>query len=154
MKVTVDIGGLDGAIKQLTIWEQAKTKKVVDVINASAINIQNGAKRRCPVDNGHLRASIAMEPTNNGLTIDVGSKLKYAPFVEFGTGKFVSIPAAAGFSASGRSTPWFYPETVKGVKTGRMIFTHGSKPQPFLFPAAEEERPRLVSSMKGALASD
>lgn len=151
MRIDVDLKGIDKAMKKLSKWEHTKRQAVKDVINESALNIQKGAKQRCTVDTGRLRSSIAIQTFNEGLTLQVGTKVKYAPFVEFGTGKFVDIPTAAGFSATGRKTPWLYPESKGGKLTGEMIFTHGSKPKPFLFPAFEEEKPRFIKAMKGAL---
>ena len=40
---------------------------------------------RTPVDTGRLRASIAVESQDDGLTAIVGTNVKYAPHVEFGT---------------------------------------------------------------------
>lgn len=64
----------------------------------SALNIQSAAKRNCPVDTGRLRNSIAAADseallTENGegrLSPDtteavIGTRVSYAPFVEFGT---------------------------------------------------------------------
>ena len=152
MRVVVDLKGINKAIESIAKWEHDKQKAVRDVINESALNIQKGAKQRCRVDTGRLRSSIAIEPYNEGLTLQVGTKVHYAPYVEFGTGKFVDIPAGLNIPGTGRQTPWMYPLSKGGVETGEMVWTSGAKPRPFLFPASEEEKPRFIKAMREALA--
>lgn len=151
MRVSIDTKDINKALKEIERFTEEKQQAVKDVINESALNIQRGAKQRCRVDTGRLRSSIAIEPYKNGYSAQVGTKVKYAPYVEFGTGKHVDIPAAANFSATGRQTPWMYPLSKGGLSTGEMVWTSGNKPRPFLFPAAEDERPRFISAMRGAL---
>lgn len=52
-----------------------------------ALKMVNEAKRFCPVDTGRLRSSIAHKEGRDGkgLFVDVGSSVKYAVAVEFGT---------------------------------------------------------------------
>lgn len=51
------------------------------------ILVQNGARVRCPVDTGRLRASIMSTPGRDGRGpyVDIGTNVEYAPFVEYGT---------------------------------------------------------------------
>lgn len=149
MRVEVDLKGIDEAIKRIGKFEHTKRQRVKDAVNEAALNVQKGAKKRAPVDTGRLRSSIAIQPYNEGLTMQIGTKLHYAPYVEWGTGKFAAHPKYGG-----RQTPWIYPESKKGRKTGEMVLTHGSKPQPFLFPAWDEERPAFIKAMRRALSDD
>lgn len=151
MKVDINLKGVNDAINKISKFEHTKRQKVKDTIHESALNIQKGAKRRVRVDTGRLRASIAIQTLNEGLTLQVGTKVKYAPFIEFGTGKFVSIPPGVNVPEKGRQTPWLYPESKGGTPTGKMILTHGSQPHPFLFPAWDEEKPNFIKAMKEAL---
>jgi HK97 gp10 family phage protein len=147
MRVTFDTSELSDIINDLSRFQTAKTQEVKDVIHESALNIQKGAKRRCPVDTGRLRASIAFEPVGQlGLTMQVGTKVKYAPYVEWGTGVFASLEGYQG-----RQTPWRYPATRGGALTGEFVYTRGSKPHPFLIPAFEEEKPRFIRAVREAL---
>lgn len=52
-----------------------------------AVAVERLAKRLCPVDTGHLRASINWRLARDarGLLAIVGTNVTYAPFVEFGT---------------------------------------------------------------------
>lgn len=51
------------------------------------IAVQTGARRRCPVDTGRLRASIGVEltATSTGPAVTVGSIVSYALYVHNGT---------------------------------------------------------------------
>lgn len=59
-----------------------------------AIKMTNEAKRFCPVDTGRLRASITHRSGSDakGLFVDVGSNVKYAQAVEFGTSRSAAQP--------------------------------------------------------------
>lgn len=141
-------------------WSQTKLQRIQDTVNESAINIQTGAKKRCVVNTGRLRSSIAIEPaTGPGYGLRVGTKVFYAPYVEFGTGVFSEHP-----TEKGRQTPWAFPVPKTGKNKDKYNFkrieiegkeffvTRGSKPHPFLFPAAEEERPRYLAAMRRVLS--
>lgn len=147
MRVTFDTSEISDMINDISRFQTAKLQEVKNAIHESSLNIQKGAKRRCPVDTGRLRASITFEPVGSlGLTMKVGTKVHYAPYVEWGTGVFASLE---GFQ--GRQTPWVYPATRGGTRTGGMVFTRGSKPHPFLIPAFEEEKPRFIRAVREAL---
>lgn len=85
--------------------------QIVAALNRSALRIVGQAKRLAPVDTGRLMSSLAiLRTTNEGLTIDVGTNVEYASYVEYGTTR--------------------------------------QKAQPYLFPAAEAERPRLMAELQ------
>jgi HK97 gp10 family phage protein len=147
MRVEMDITGIRRAIRDISAFDASTRVKVKDIINESALNIQKDAKQRCPVDTGRLRSSITIQPVGNGgMTLRIGTKVFYAPYVEWGTGKFANHP-----TKSGRGTPWVYPASKGGRETGEMVFTHGSKPHPFLFPAFEQEKPDFIRKIKEVL---
>lgn len=52
------------------------------------------AKRLCPVDTGRLRASIThrLGRDSEGLFVDVGTDVEYAPYVELGTSRMAARP--------------------------------------------------------------
>lgn len=156
MKITFK-ANFDKAIAQIGQATQEKISAVRDVTNDSAINIQAGAKRRCPVNTGNLRANIVIEPASWGdLSLKIGTNIFYAPYVEWGTGKFATHPDIAG-----RSSPWAFPVPKEGRKVynwktimvdGEAYYvTEGAKPHPFLFPAFEEEKPRYLAEVRRAL---
>jgi len=143
IKIDVDVNGIAKAIRQISKFDITTQQRVKDTVNKHALNIQSLAKKNLTkngsVDTGRLRSSIAMEPYNEGLTIRVGSALKYAPYVEYGTGKFAK-------NGSGRKTPWVYKN-----RKGDFIWTRGQKPKPYLHPAAEADRKDYINDMKQVL---
>jgi HK97 gp10 family phage protein len=149
------------AMGNVRAWSQRKQQRIKDTVNESAINIQTGAKanlsRGGQVNTGRLRSSIAIEPANGpGFKLRVGTKVFYAPYVEWGTGIFSEHPTEPG-----RKTPWAFPIPKAGkkeygfkriTKDGvEMYVTRGSKPHPFLFPAFESERPKFIAAMRGVM---
>ena len=136
------IEGMKEAIRNLKDWELEKIRQSRLQIERSAINIEREAKNLCPVDDQILRPSIAktVTATDSGrvLEAEVGTSVEYAPFVEFGTGSGVSVPAGQEEFAM----------QFKG-KTGRK---RNYPARPFLFPAWEQERPKFVKSMEAILA--
>jgi HK97 gp10 family phage protein len=136
------IEGMKEAIRNIQDWEVEKIRQSRLQIERSAINIEREAKNLCPVDDQILRPSIAKKvtATDSGrvLEAEVGTVVEYAPFVEFGTGSGVSVPAGQEEFAM----------QFKG-KTGRV---RNYPARPFLFPAWEQERPKFVKSMEAILA--
>lgn len=118
-------------------------REVAGDLSTAAINVDRGAKERAPVDEGRLRASIYFEKRrSNGLLWEVGAKVKYAPYMEFGTGRKVNLNQlrAAGF-----------PESFAAQFRGRGIKQVNIRPQPFLFPSVNEETPKLYKRIKKTL---
>ena len=102
------------------------TKATVNkALNRGCIVVENAAKRKCPVGKtGLLRASIRHRlHDNEGI---IGTTMDYAPYVEYGTGKYAE-------KGDGRKTPWVYR-----TADGEFYFTEGQEPQPYLRPALEE----------------
>lgn len=141
MRVTLNTD-FKQATADVNTWSQKKLQRIKDVVNETAINVQTGAKSNCAVDTGRLRSSIVIEPADApGYAVRVGTKVQYAPYVEFGTGIFAEHPTIPG-----RQTPWVYPR-----RDGSFVYTKGQKAQPFLNPAAEAERPKYLAAMRGVL---
>ena len=170
--------------------EKVKTDIALE-INASALNIQSNAKKNAPVNMGGLRNSIQLTEQIGGgkLFYSVGSPLKYAPYIEFGTGGKVTIPSgyndfANQFKGKSGGTfkelvlaimDWVKKKGIVGTystKTQRRtgskatqnkqnqsvayaialsIIRKGLRPQPFLLPAYESEKPKLIAKIKQIL---
>jgi HK97 gp10 family phage protein len=73
--------GLKRALGQLAV----RTEQ--DLVTLG-FRVQNGARARCPVDTGRLRASIissGLRHDGGGAYVEVGTNVFYGGFVEFGT---------------------------------------------------------------------
>jgi len=143
--IRVKIEGMKEAIRNIQDWEVEKIRQSRLQVERSAINIEREAKNACPVapNGGRLRSSISKSVTvsekGRVLEAQVGTNnVEYAPFVEFGTGSGVSVPANLQEYAS----------QFKG-KTGRV---RNYPARPFLFPAWEQERPKFLMAMEAILA--
>lgn len=113
---------------------------------AMASLVEKDAKALCPVDTGNLMAHIHTEIVEQSpklIIVQTGTKVKYAPYVEFGTGRY-------NIHGNGRQTPWGYEyKGRKGPKGER--WTVGQRPQPFLNPALVENSPKLPGVIRSFL---
>ena len=106
--------------------------------------VQGRARYFVPVDTGYLRASIAVAGDIANLSVQVGSRLKYAAPVEFG-----SRPHTPPFEPIRR---W---GELKGVPAGAIwqkIRTQGTDPHPYLWPAFTENRDWIVNDLTKSIA--
>ena len=65
-------------------------RAVQEELEDTANDIEDDAKRNCPVDTGYLRSSIGTEIDN--LEVNVGTDCDYAPFVHDGTYRMPARP--------------------------------------------------------------
>jgi hypothetical protein len=73
---------------------QGQDGPVVTAVRQVGQRVTNEARRRCPVDHGHLRASIQLtvRVESHRIMCRVGSSLPYALYVHEGTGLFGPNP--------------------------------------------------------------
>lgn len=102
--------------------------------------VERKAKQKAPKDTGALRRSITSEVKGENTEVkgSVFTPLEYAPYVEYGTGLFAE--------QSGRSKPWRYED-----EEGNWHTTQGQHPQPFMRPALNESREKIVELIKEGL---
>lgn len=105
--------------------------------------VERDAKINCPVDQGTLRASITHDVESNSQEIvgSVFSNLNYAPYVEYGTGIYAK-------DGNGRKTPWNWGNEGSNKWPGRRGW-QGSQAQPFLEPAIEDNKEKIVNILGG-----
>jgi HK97 gp10 family phage protein len=133
------IEGLDALITRLGKLAPEIAKEVAMEVNASALAIQSKARRDVVFDNSTLRSSIQLKEINRGdkIMYTVGSRLKYAPYVEFGTGGTVNVPAG-------------YEDFAIQFK-GKGIRKINLRPRPYLIPAFESEIPILRKNIQNVI---
>jgi HK97 gp10 family phage protein len=174
--ITLDIANIGNVSKRFTKLSEDVKNNLKNEINASALKIQSDAKKLAPVNLGTLRNSIYKDEVSkspNEYIVMIGSTAKYAPYIEFGTGGKVSIPNgyndyAAQFrnKSSGKFkdmvlalTEWVQK---KGIASGKQsksvayaialsILRKGLRPQPFLIPAFETEKGKLIQRIQKIL---
>ena len=128
----MEIKFTDNSEEVLAAMLQAKLR----ALEKCGLVAEGYAKKATPVDTGNLRNSISHKVTEDAVYI--GTNTEYAPYVEFGTGKYYP---------GGRPDSWVYQDDK-----GNWHRTEGAKAQPFIKPAvadhAQEYRKIIESEMK------
>ena len=102
--------------------------------------VRNDAIEKAPQKTGALKRSIDFEVSEDGHEGVIFSNLKYAPYVEVGTGIYAT-------KGNGRDTPWVFPYYSEGET--KFAKTEGQKPQPFLEPALTENTQKIRDCFEG-----
>ena len=105
----VKVEGIEKTIANLKKWQVVKVDATKNILREIGFKTEADSKRNCPVDTGRLRASLSTNWAGSpmiygrtggvakmndgvgrpagrpGFTVVVGTNVKYAPYVEFGT---------------------------------------------------------------------
>jgi HK97 gp10 family phage protein len=106
-------------------------------LGKAAAIVEADAKKKAPKGDGTLRNSIASKV--EGYEGIVYTPLEYAPYVEYGTGLFAE-------NGGRTDVPWSYQD-----EEGEWHSTSGMKPHPYMRPALEENRDKIVKILKEGL---
>ena len=136
----ISVQGMNVLLRKIAKADKEVQAKVKRANQITSLNIERQAKRNATksVDTGRLRSAIV--PDHSGTEANVEVKVKYAQYVEFGTGAF-----AAEYLSTKDKDLREYAMTFFETGKGRI------PAQPFLFPAAEAERPKHIERMRKAL---
>lgn len=136
MKISFEAQNLEAVFDRLdNIIDEDNIKQALG--KACAV-VERSAKEKAPKDTGALRRSITSEiREEDGNPIGViFTPLEYAPYIEYGTGLFAE--------EGGRTdVPWRYQDDK-----GEWHSTMGQKPQPFMRPALDQNRERIINILK------
>ena len=117
----------------------ANLEELESALGKACAVVEASAKQKAPKDTGALARSITSKiEDTEGI---IFTPLEYAPYVEYGTGLFAE--------EGGRSTPWIYKDDK-----GEWHRTSGQKPQPFMRPALEENREKIINILKEGIGND
>jgi HK97 gp10 family phage protein len=132
MKINYELEGLEHLIVRL---EDMAKENVEEALGKACAVVERAAKENAPKGDGALRRSITSKVENNeGI---VFTTLEYAPYVEYGTGLFAE-------GGNGRKdVPWRYQDDK-----GEWHTTSGMKPHPYLRPALEDNREKILEIFK------
>ena len=134
----VNFEGLNEVLNRLD--NLISTQQIQQSLGKACALVERSAKQKAPKDNGELRRSITSKV--EGLQGIVFTPLEYAPYVEYGTGLFAE--------EQGRmDVPWNYQDDE-----GVWHSTSGQKPQPFMRPALDENRTKIIQIMKEGLTNN
>lgn len=134
--MSVRIEGIDSLLVEINgLMDESKVRQG---LAKGCTIVERAAKQKAPKDTGALKRSITSEVS--GTTGTIFTPLEYAPDVEFGTGLFAED--------GGRSdVPWRYQDDE-----GNWHTTSGQHPQPFMRPALQENRQRIIEAIREGMA--
>lgn len=112
-------------------FESLLEEEIFDTTEA----IADGARSRVPVDTGLLKGSIITR--HEKFEGEVIAAQHYAPYVEFGTGGFVDVPAGL--------------ETYASRFKGKGIKQVNLPPRPFLYPTWKQETNEMMNRLERAI---
>ena len=133
----IEFEGLEEVLN--SIDSLADLEELQSALGKACAVVEASAKQKAPKDTGALARSITSKiEDTEGI---IFTPLEYAPYVEYGTGLFAE--------EGGRSTPWIYKDDK-----GEWHKTSGQKPQPFMRPALEENREKIINILKEGIGND
>lgn len=124
--------------------ENATDEAIESALEAIGFQAEGYAKPLTPSDTGNLRNSIThvvQMGDDDGDAVYIGTNVEYAPYVEFGTGKFAD-------NGQGRQTPWVYYDE----KLQRFVYTHGREPAHMIRDALEKHADEYKSMVEEYLS--
>jgi len=142
-KFGVKIYGADAIIKRLEASPQKMMEESKLIIDAAVIEIAAKAKQQVAVKTGALKASIrhAKYQPGVGASVSAGNtNVRYAPYVEFGTGTRFQIPVYQNVNMADLEA---YALTFK--KSKKVI---GVPYRPYMFSAYSEVFTSMIKKLK------
>jgi len=142
-KFGVKIYGADAIIKRLEASPQKMMEESKLIIDAAVIEIAAKAKQQVAVKTGALKASIrhAKYQPGKGASVSAGNtNVRYAPYVEFGTGTRFQIPVYPNVNMADLEA---YALTFK--KSKKVI---GVPYRPYMFSAYSEVFTSMINKLK------
>ena len=140
--MAIEFEGLDEILDSLD--KLADTQQLNSTMEKVCALVERDAKQNAPKDTGALARSIQSKVENNDGSIQgvVFTPLEYAPYVEFGTGLFAE-------SGGRTDVPWSYQDDE-----GNWHTTKGQCPQPYMRPAIDNNREKIVRMIKEGFSID
>jgi hypothetical protein len=149
-KFKINILGLEYVKNKLERAPEILFKQASAIIYETAIEIENKAKNRAPVDTSALRSSIRATNLSNGSAVikaglsnvsnSKGHLINYAPFVEFGTGRKPNL----AYKILDNSALTIYAGTFKG----KGIRKTKKSANPYFFNTTDELLIKMIQRIK------
>ncbi|MBO5062901.1 MAG: HK97 gp10 family phage protein [Campylobacter sp.] len=133
--MSIEFDGLNEVLD--SIDNIADIDKLNRALTKTCLVVEAAAKQKAPKGNGELRRSITSKVED--LEGVVFTPLEYAPYVEYGTGLFAE-------NGGRQAVPWKYKDDE-----GIWHSTSGMRPHPYMRPALEENREKILTVIKEGL---
>jgi HK97 gp10 family phage protein len=130
--MSIELKGFEEVLEMLN--QALSDEKVRKGLEQAVLLVERSARMKAPKGDGELRRSIQHRVDDN--VGYVFTNKEYAPYVEYGTGLFAE--------EGGRTeVPWSYKD-----EKGEWHSTKGMKPHPFMRPALNENRTKIIRLLK------
>lgn len=148
-KITVSLGNIDDAIRQIEEYEKKVQEKIKEFLTRLLEDGANIAKAKIielkAVESSELQDSFQYTLYKEGTKGIIFTDCSHACFVEFGTG-------VRGSASPHPTMPWAYDSNGHGedgwyyydTKQGRVRFTQGMPSRPFMYETARELEQKAV----------
>lgn len=136
--MSIEFRGLDEVIDGLDLL--SNYDNVEAALEKACLIVERAAKQKAPKGDGELRRSIQHEVKD--LEGVVFTPLEYAPYVEYGTGLFAE-------NGGRTDVPWVYKDDK-----GEFHSTSGRNPTPYMRPALNENREKIIRILREGLLND
>ena len=135
----IEVEGLEQFVARLE--DMVDPTKLEKAMGKACALIEREAKKKAPKGHGDLRRSITSKVTTEGGEVigTVFSPLEYAPYVEYGTGLFAE-------TGGRKDVPWHYQDDE-----GEWHSTSGQHPHPYMRPALNENREKILEIIEGGI---
>jgi len=134
ISVHVDQRDLNKCLRDVRKWSEKKQNGVWNEMVDAANNTTREAVSKVPAKTRRLRNDINSVFNKAKLTTKSGTKVNYAPYVEFGTGTLVDVPEGL--------------EDYAMQFKGQGIRQVNLPARPYLFPAFFKEQKELLKRLK------
>lgn len=136
--MAIEFENLDEVLN--SIESLADVQRIDMALGKAAAVVEASAKQKAPKGNGELRRSITSKVEDyQGI---IYTPLEYAPYVEYGTGLFAE-------ETGRKDVPWSYQDDE-----GNWHTTSGMHPHPYMRPALEENRDKIIEILREGLLND
>jgi HK97 gp10 family phage protein len=131
----IKLEGLEEILESL--GSLSDTNNIKAALGRACALVERSAKEKAPKGNGDLRRSITSKVEDTeGI---VYTPLEYAPYIEYGTGLFAE-------NGGRQDVPWCYQDDE-----GEWHSTSGQPPRPYMRPALNENREKILRILKEGL---
>ena len=136
----VEFKGLEGLTERLE--GMANMRTIGGALEKACMLVEREAKINTSKFKGDGALSRSITSKVEGTAGVVYTPLFYAPYVEYGTGLFSVHPMGGR-----KDVPWVYFDD----KNQEYVSTSGQKPQPYMRPALDNNREKIIEILKEGL---
>lgn len=159
MRMSVEVEGLDEALRRLKAYDAKSTEKISEVIRLDGQNIGKEARSRVPRRSGKLRKSIRTRFDSTAITSTVRTNEPYAHLVEFGAAAATARPRSKAKKKGEKpklalriDSRGFRRFVHKSSKPGKGVVHIPARPaRPYMTPAYQSGKPRIENDIKKVL---